>query len=126
MPASVYAILRLADEFIQGPEPSFAKKSIGEGLVGRIGSFNVIEIPDSYLKQEEDWGDGVWDDTDVQFIAVYKKSVIRPFKIRDTRVITQSEFLNGWLIQGHFYSDAFVLGKRSAGVYVYRLPAPEA
>jgi len=123
VPASIYGILRLADEFIQGPEPSFAKKSIGEGLVGRIGSFDVIEIPDTYLTQTEDYGDGTWDDSNVQFIATYKKSVLRPFKIKQTRILTQNPFLDGWLIQGHFYTDAFVVGKRSAGVYVYKKSA---
>lgn len=120
VPASVYAKLRLSDEFLQGPEPSFIKKSVGAGRVGMVGNFNVIRVPDTYFANTEDFGDGKWDDTDVQFLATYKKSVIRPFKIKNTRIRTDTDFLNGWLIQGHFYSDAFVLGKRSAGVYVYK------
>jgi hypothetical protein len=123
IPASMYANLRLATEFLQGPEPSFIKKSIGAGKVGMIGSFTVIRIPDSYLVNTVDSGNGTWNHSNIDFLAVYKGSVIRPFKIKTQRVITDSELLDGWLLQGHYYFDAFVLQARFGGIYAYGRPS---
>lgn len=121
VPASVYAELRLDNLFVQGPEASFIKQTVTKGTVGMIGSLQVVRIPDSWLiNTDATFGGGTWDDSDVQFIATYTPSIIRPIKIQTQRIQTNSDLLDGWLIQGHYYFDAFVIAVKSAGVYVYK------
>lgn len=121
VPASKYAELRLDDLFVEGPEASFLKQTIGKGTVGAIGSMQIVRIPDSWLvNTNANFGGGVWDDSDINFIAIYTPAVIRPVKIKTQRIQTNSDFLDGWLLQGHYYFDAFVIAIKAAGIYVQR------
>lgn len=81
------------------------EKAICKGDVGRIGDMRVIEVPGSYFP------------SDLQFLITYKESVLHPVKLKTARVLTEDSNVDGWIVQGRWYFDAFVLEALKMGVY---------
>ena len=88
--------IRLSDEFayVDGARD----RMILKGQVGKVGTLNIIAMPDS------------WFPTKVEHVAFNSRAVGFPFKIRDTRIITDSEDVNGVKLLGRFNYDGFVVG----------------
>jgi hypothetical protein len=97
-----YAFVSQAAEFIA------ADTGVGaiaeKGVVGMIAGFKVVECPDDYLP------------TSCEFIAIHRDAASVPFKMSMSRII-DSEQIDGKLLQGHYYYDAFVIGKKAGGIY---------
>ena len=101
--ATYYNILRQASEFLA--VDSLAVKALGKGLVGEIADMKVIKVPDCYFPEN------------TYFLVAYKDSVILPNKIKTARVLKNVPGLDGSLLEGRNYFDAFVLGAKADGVY---------
>lgn len=88
--------IRLSDEFqyVDGVREKFILK----GVVGKVGTLNIIAMPAD------------WFPTNVEHVAFQSRAVGFPFKIRDARIITDSEAVNGAVLLGRFNFDAFVVG----------------
>ncbi|MEG0357566.1 MAG: chitobiase/beta-hexosaminidase C-terminal domain-containing protein, partial [Christensenellaceae bacterium] len=103
LPSSQYNNLRLSKEFLA--VDNLAEKALTKGYVGMVADMRVIKIPDSYLP------------ANVRFLITYKQSVINPNKIKTMRVLDQQRGIDGSVLEGRNYFDAFVLGARAMGVY---------
>lgn len=79
-------------------------KMMIRGLVGRVGTLNIIEVPHG------DMPTGCW------ILAWQKRSVVNPQTITDADVHDKPENLSGVLINMRYRYDAFVVGKYAAGV----------
>ena len=101
--ATYYNILRQASEFLA--VDSLAAKALEKGLVGEIADMKVIKVPDCYFPEN------------TYFLITYKDSVILPNKIKTARVLKNVPGLDGSLLEGRNYFDAFVLGAKADGVY---------
>lgn len=77
-----------------------------KGLVGKIGSLNIIEVADSDLF------------TDVYLVAWYKKAALKAFDIKDLRVHQDPPGINGILVEFRARGVNAVIGKYAGGVYV--------
>lgn len=109
--------IRLSSEFAY--VDSVRDKMILKGQVGKVGTLNIIAMPDS------------WFPTKVEHVAFNSRAVGFPFKIRDTRIITDSEDVNGAKLLGRFNYDGFVVGPVCDDVVVcvaqnYNTVAPAA
>lgn len=69
-----------------------------KGVVGKVGTLNLIAMPDT------------WFPTKVEHVGFSSRAVGFPFKINDTRIITDSEDVSGAVLVGRFNYDAFVVG----------------
>lgn len=101
--ASMYNLLRQSSEFLA--VDTLANKALSKGVVGQIADMTVVKVPDSYLPE------------DCYFIVMYKNSGIMPVKIKTQRILKEVAGLDGSLLEGRYYFDAFVLGTRAAGIY---------
>lgn len=101
--AEMYNLLRQSSEFLA--VDSLANKALSKGEVGQIADMKVIKVPSSYFP------------SDCYFMAMYKNSGIAPAKIKTQRVLKEVPGLDGSLLEGRYYYDAFVLGTRAAGIY---------
>lgn len=79
-------------------------KYLVKGKFEEFGTLKVFGMPDA------------WFPAKVRMIAFQSKAVLDPMKIKTTRIITDSENIDGDILQGHFYFDAFVIGRRCDGV----------
>ena len=77
-----------------------------KGLVGKIGSLNIIEVADSDLF------------VDVYLVAWYKKAALKAFDIKDLRVHQDPPGINGILVEFRVRGVNAVIGKYAGGVYV--------
>ena len=84
--------------------PQIAGKSYTKGDIGRVLGYKIIEVPDDYLPE------GCY------LLCVHSDAIINPHKIEDATV-KPSEMYDGDRMNGRFLYDAFVLGKKSGGVY---------
>lgn len=102
LPAALYSEVLDSDKFVHIERVAGA--ALEKGVVGSLYGFSVMEIPDEYFPE------GVY------ALAFQKKSVIAPKKIHSMRIIEEDKDVDGSILQGHFYFDNFVLGKRAGGV----------
>lgn len=100
--ATNYNLLRLSNQFLA--VDNLAIKSLSKGMVGEIADMKVIKVPDSYL-------------TGAHFLITQKQAVLRPVKIKTTRILKEVAGIDGAVLEGRFYYDAFVLDAKKKGVY---------
>jgi hypothetical protein len=81
-------------------------KMLIKGIVGKIGSLNILEVADLDLV------------SGVHFVAWWKKSVIKAFDIKDARVHQDPPGINGILVELRVRGVADVIQKYAGGVYV--------
>ncbi|MEG0594920.1 MAG: FN3 associated domain-containing protein [Christensenella sp.] len=103
IPTGSYNMLRLSKEFLA--VDTLAEKALSKGYVGMIADMQAIKVPDVYFP------------TDAYFLITYKGSVINPNKIKTMRVLNDVAGIDGSVLEGRNYFDAFVLGAKSGGVY---------
>lgn len=103
--ASSYKVLAKCDEFLQLEKPG--TKAIVKGEVGEIDGMKVIKVPDSWMPD------------DVYFMVIHKSAVLSPFKLQEYKTHENPPGINGWLVEGRIYYDAFVLDAKQDAVYTY-------
>lgn len=77
-----------------------------KGAVGMIDGTAVIVIPTDYLPEN------------VNFIITHPTAMTSPIKIADYKQHENPQGINGWLVEGRIYFDAFVLNNKKAAIYV--------
>ena len=95
----------LIDSGVVISNPQVSGKNYTKGDIGKVLGFKIIEVPDDYLPE------GAY------ILCVRSESVANPHKIHDAKLHTDPPGYSGDLMEGRFLYDAFVLGKKSGGVY---------
>ncbi len=99
-----YALLRLSPEFLAAD--ALAAKSVGKGYMGEFGGCAVVKVPAGRMP------------ADVNFMIVHKEAAIAPEKLASAKIHKDPPGIDGNLLEGRHYYDAFVIGARAGGVYV--------
>lgn len=81
-------------------------KYLVNGEFTKFNTLKVFGMPDA------------WFPANVRAVCFNSKSVLDPMKIKDLRQKSDSENVDGVLLLGRFYFDAFVIGARCDGVAV--------
>lgn len=104
-----YVIIGFSNVGIMREMYSDTEKGVGNvfnGWKGMFGTLNIIGVPDSYLP------------AGVAFLAFQTNSVILAEKIKEARIVTDSENVSGAILLGRYIYDAFVVGHIGDGVYL--------
>lgn len=103
MGASTVGMLRQSDKilYLEG----VGTKAFEKGVIGECAGFKIVKVPDSYLP------------ANAYFLCFHAASVVNPHKISDSKLHTDPPGISGYLMEGRFLYDAFVLAKKSGGVY---------
>jgi hypothetical protein len=101
-----FGALRLSTEFI-GID-ALGAKSLTKGALGTFMGAEVIPVPDTYLKKST---------SQCYFLIAHKSAIMQPKKIQDYFTHSNPPGINGWLIEGRFIFDSYVIGSKSIGVY---------
>lgn len=99
--SSVYNMLRLSPEFT-GVD-ALGKEALAKGVVGYAADMLMVKVPDSYM--------------DAYFICTHKNAVIAPIKIKTARILNETAGIDGVLLEGRYYFDAYTIGAKAGGVY---------
>jgi N4-gp56 family major capsid protein len=92
-------------------DPTFLKASeIGQqmlinGQVGEVDGVKIVKAPTSYFPAK------------TPFIIVHKSAMCAPKKLQDYKIHENPPGINGNLVEGRVYYDAFVLDSRKKAVY---------
>ena len=83
-----------------------------DGQVGEIDGVKLIKVPDSYLP------------TNCAFIITHPSVTVAGDKLAEYKVHDNPPGINGNLIEGRVYYDAFILDAKKDGVYAHYTTAP--
>lgn len=100
--AEMYKNLSLSSEFL-GLE-RLGEQALSKGVVGEFEGAKIVKVPTSYMP-EDCYG----------FLAC-KDSILLPRKISTFKTHTNPPGIDGWLMEGRLWFDAFVLGAKANGV----------
>lgn len=97
-------------KFIKQDEAFIKKGDLSQelainGAVGAVDGVPLIVMPASYMPTKTD------------FIITNKVACTSPIKLANYRVNDQPQGIDGWLVEGRIYYDAFVLGNKKNAVY---------
>lgn len=104
LPTKYYNMLRLSPEFVGVDH--LAESALARGIVGKVADMTCVKVPDTYLPEN------------VYFLITHKSSVIVPNKLKTARILKQVAGIDGSVLEGRNYFDAFVLGAKACGIYV--------
>lgn len=76
------------------------------GSVGAIDKTAITIVPTDYLP------------SGVNFIITHPSAMTSPIKFADYKTHENPQGINGWLVEGRIYYDAFVINKKKAAIYV--------
>ena len=82
-----------------------AKELLSKGVVGSCAGFLIKEIPDSYLPAQ------------TTMLFTHKDSVIAPRKLHSLYIRNNVQGIDGWVIEGRDYGDAFIVESKKGGVF---------
>lgn len=80
------------------------------GAVGTIDNTTIIVVPTNYFVPA------------TNFIICHPMAMTSPIKLADYKQHEDPQGINGWLIEGRIYFDAFVLNKKKKAIYVSKQP----
>ena len=75
--------------------------------MGTIDGIPIIAVPKSYLPES------------VNFIILNKSATTAPVKLSEYKIHDNPPGINGWLVEGRVYYDAFVLNNKKNAIYVH-------
>ncbi len=104
--AAFYKLIKLDDTFIKASD--MAQNMLLKGAVGQIDGIPLILVPDSYLPEN------------VSFVITHSMATVAPVKLAEYKVHDNPPGINGWLVEGRVYYDAFVLKNKAKAIYVHK------
>ena len=85
-----------------------AQEMLIKGQVGSIDGIPVIVVPTSYLPEG------------VELIITNQSAVTAHVKLSEYKIHDNPPGINGWLVEGRVYYDAFVLSQKKNAIYVFK------
>lgn len=100
-----YKAIRLDDSFIKSGDLS--QQMLLNGQVGTIDGIPLVLAPTNYFP------------ADVGFLVTNRIATTAAVKLTEYKVHDNPPGINGWLIEGRVYHDAFVLNNKKPAIYVH-------
>ena len=104
--AVYYKLIKLDPAFVK--QGDMAQNIALKGVIGQIDGVPLILVPDSYLPEN------------TLFIVTNKIATVAPVKLADYKIHDNPPGINGWLVEGRVYYDAFVLNNKKSAIYVHK------
>ena len=104
--AHFYKAIRLDSAFILPSD--IAQGNLIRGQVGEVDSIPLVYVPTSYLP------------AGTNFLLTNRIANTAPMKISEYRIHDNPPGINGWLIEGRFYYDCFVLNNKRNVIYHHK------
>ena len=105
-----YKNIKLDESFIK--KGDISQNIALKGQIGEIDGIPIILVPSSYLP------------SGVEFIITNPIATCAPVKLSEYKIHDNPPGINGWLVEGRVYYDAFVLNNKKNAIYVHRSAEP--
>lgn len=101
-----YKMIRQDEGFIKASD--MAQDMLVKGSVGMIEGIQLIYAPSVYLPEN------------VEFVITNQMATVGAEKLADYKIHDNPPGIDGWLVEGRIYYDAFVLDKKKLAIYVHK------
>jgi len=108
--SNYFKSIRLDKSFIQASD--LAQNMLIYGQVGAIENIPLIFVPTGYLP------------TDIEFVVTNRIAACSPVKLAEYKTHDNPPGINGWLVEGRVYYDAFVLNNKKGAIYARKAVIP--
>jgi N4-gp56 family major capsid protein len=112
MSPDFYKYIKEDSSFVRGGDMS--QEMLVKGQVGTIDSIPVIVVPKSYLPEN------------VELVITNQAATVSPVKLSEYKIHDNPPGINGWLVEGRVYYDAFVLDNKKSAIYVFKTSSKSA
>lgn len=99
-----YKMIKLDKNFVSSGDKG--QEIAINGAVGKIDNTTIIVAPTDYFV------------AGTNFIICHPMAMTSPIKLADYKQHENPQGINGWLVEGRIYFDAFVLDKKKKAIYV--------
>lgn len=99
-----YKMIKLDKNFVSSGDKG--QEIAINGAVGKIDNTTIIVAPTDYFV------------AGTNFIICHSMAMTSPIKLADYKQHENPQGINGWLVEGRIYFDAFVLDKKKKAIYV--------
>lgn len=100
-----YNFLKLDPTFLKASD--IGQKMLINGQVGEVDGVKIIKVPSSYFPAK------------TPFVITHKSVMCAPKKLQEYKIHENPPGINGNLVEGRIYYDAFVLDAKKKGVYAW-------
>lgn len=104
--AAFYKAIKQDPSFIHASD--VAQNLLINGSVGMVDGVNIVPVPTSYLP------------TNVVLIIVHNSAMVSPVKLSEYKTHDNPPGINGVLVEGRVYYDAFVLNNKKNAIVVHK------
>lgn len=104
--SNFYKCMKLDPAFVKNGDAG--QKIVLKGQLGLVDDIPLIQLPASYLP------------TGVEFVITNPIACCAPIKLAEYKIHDNPPGINGALVEGRIYYDAFVLNNKKNAIYVHR------
>lgn len=101
-----YRNIKEDSSFIRNGDAS--QEILIKGQVGTLDGIPLVVVPKNYFPEK------------VEFIVVHQSATVAPVKMSEYKIHDNPPGVNGWLIEGRVYYDAFVLDNKKDAIYIFK------
>lgn len=107
--SAYYKAIKLDKNFVSSGDKG--QEIAVTGAVGTIDKTTIIVAPVDYFVKG------------TNFIICHPMAMTSPVKLADYKIHENPQGINGWLVEGRIYYDAFVLNNKKAAIYLSKQAA---
>ena len=111
-----YMFLKLDANFIKASD--LGQKKLITGQIGEVDGVAIVKVPTTYLPKFTSGGN-----KSVDMILVHKGVMVSPVKLANYKTHKNPPGIDGYLVEGRRYYDAFVLEAKKMGVAIHFNPS---
>lgn len=104
---ATYALLKQDSNFIKASE--MAQEMLKKGVVGDVDGVTIVKVPTSYLP------------ANAGFIIVHNSVLVAPHKFDTFRVLDEVQGVDGWVVEGRRYYDAFIPTNHGVAIAYHKI-----
>lgn len=104
--STFYKLIKLDPSFVK--QGDLAQGITLKGQIGTVDGIPIILLPKSYMPEG------------VEFFITNKIATTAPVKLSEYKIHDNPPGINGWLVEGRVYHDAFVLDNKKKAIYVHK------
>ena len=104
---ATYALIKQDSNFIKASE--MAQEMLKKGVVGDVDGVTIVKVPTSYLV------------ANAGFLIVHNSVLVAPHKFDTFRVLKEVQGIDGWVVEGRRYYDAFIPSNHGVGIALHKI-----
>lgn len=104
---ATYALLKQDSNFIKASD--MGQEMLIKGVVGDVDGVTIVKVPTSYLV------------ANAGFMIVHESVLVAPHKFDTFRILKEVQGVDGWVVEGRRYYDAFIPTNHGVGLWLHKI-----